>query len=151
MKKTSIFGNKDQRKVNPDWFTGKTWMKILSAKIKSKDQDIYHVHFEKGSRTKLHQHNGNQVLIAVKGKGSLEIFKKNGTSKTNFKIKRTERITLNEGDIVHIPAKILHTHGSIDKKRTFSHIAINILPKKNALYKTTWYESDFKSKVSEII
>ena len=151
MKKTDIFGIGDQRKVNPDWFTGKTWMKVLSEKIQSKDQDIYHVHFEKGSRTKLHQHDGNQVLIAIKGKGSLEIFKKYGTAKSNFKIKRTERISLNEGDIVHIPAKVLHTHGSIDKKKTFSHIAINILPRKNALYKTTWYESDFKSKVLEII
>ncbi|MEK0348086.1 MAG: cupin, partial [Nitrosopumilus sp.] len=52
---------------------------------------------------------------------------------------------------VHIPTKILHTHGSIDKKKTFSHIAINILPRKNATYKTIWYESDFKTKVSEII
>ncbi|MCV0409685.1 cupin domain-containing protein [Nitrosopumilus sp.] len=151
MKKANIFGTGDQRKVNPDWFTGKTWMKVISEKIKSKDQDIYHVHFEKGSRTKLHQHDGNQVLIAVKGNGSLEIFKKYGTSKTNFKIKRTEKISLNEGDVVHIPANVLHTHGSVDKKKTFSHIAINILPKKNASYKTTWYESDFKSKVSEII
>ena len=151
MKKTNINGKNDQRNVNPKWFTGKTWMKVLSGKIKSKDQDIYHVHFEKGSRTKLHAHNGNQVLIAIKGKGSLEIFRKYGTSKSNFKIKRTEKITLNEGDIVHIPAKVLHTHGSIDKKKTFSHIAINILPRKNAVYKTDWYESDFKSKVSEII
>ena len=151
MKKTNIKGKNDQRKVNPNWFTGKTWMKVLSQKIKSKDQDIYHVHFEKGSRTKLHMHDGNQVLIAVKGKGSLELFRKYGNSKSNFKIKRTERITLNEGDIVHIPAKVLHTHGSTDKKKTFSHIAINILPRKNAAYKTIWYESDFKSKVTEII
>jgi len=150
MKKTSIFGKNDQRKVNPNWFTDKTWMKILSEKIKSKDQDIYHVHFEKGSRTKLHQHNGNQVLIGIKGKGSLEIFKKYGTSKTNFKIKKIEQINLNAGDIVHIPAKTLHTHGSINKKE-FSHIAINIFPKKNSSYKTEWYESDFKSLVTKII
>lgn len=126
-------------------------MKILSEKIKSKDQDIYHVHFEKGSRTKLHSHNGNQVLIGVKGKGSLEIFKKYGTGKNNFKIKRIQKVSLNEGDIVHIPTKTLHTHGSIDKKKEFSHIAINILPQKRSAYKTTWYESDFKSKVSKII
>jgi quercetin dioxygenase-like cupin family protein len=151
MKKSSIFGSGDKRKVNPDWFTNKTWMKVLSEKIKSKDQDIYHVHFEKGSRTKLHAHNGNQILIATKGKGSLEIFRRYGTSKTNFKIKRTEKISLNEGDIVYIPAKTYHTHGSIDKKKTFSHIAINILPRKNEIYKTIWYESDFKTKVSKII
>ena len=62
------------------------------------------------------------MLIATKGKGSIEIFRKYGSSKTNFKIKKTEKLTLNEGDIVHIPAKTLHTHGSIDKKKIFSHI-----------------------------
>ena len=151
MKKTNINGSGDQRKVNPEWFTNKTWMKVLSNRIKSQDQDIYHVHFEKGSRTKIHWHNGNQVLMGVKGKGSLEIFKRYGSSKQNFTIKRTEKITLNDGDIVHIPAKTLHTHGSTNKKKEFSHIAINILPRKNAEYKTVWYESDFKSKVSKII
>lgn len=151
MIKTNISGKGDQRKVNLEWFTNKTWMKVLSKKIKSQDQDIYHVHFEKGSRTKIHWHNGNQVLIGVKGNGSLEIFKKIGSSKSNFKIKKIEKINLNEGDIVHIPAKTLHTHGSTSKKKTFSHIAINILPRKNAEYKTTWYESDFKSKVGKII
>ena len=151
MKKSSIYGSTDKRKVNPEWFTDKTWMKVLSGKIKSKDQDIYHVHFEKGSKTKLHFHNGNQVLIGIKGKGSLEIFKKYGSKKIEFKIKRIQKINLNQGDIVHIPAKTLHTHGSIDKKKEFSHIAINILPKKNSIYKTTWYESNFKDKVTKII
>ncbi len=151
MKKTNISGTGDKRKVNPDWFTNKTWMKVLSEKIKAKDQDIYHVHFKNGSRTKLHQHNGNQILLVVKGNGSLEIFRKYGSSKSNFKIQKTEKISLNEGDIVHIPAKTLHTHGSIDKKKEFSHLAINILPKKNTTYKTEWYESDFKTKVSKII
>jgi len=151
MNKSNIKGSANKRKVNPEWFTNKTWMKVLSEKIKSKDQDIYHVHFENGSKTKLHFHNGNQVLMAIKGKGSLEIFKKYGSKKTEFKIKRIERISLNEGDIVHIPAKTLHTHGSINKKKEFSHIAINVLPKKNSIYKTTWYESDFKNKVTKII
>jgi len=151
MNKSNIHGTNDKRNVNPNWFTNKTWMKVLSEKIKSVDQDIYHVHFEKGSRTKLHLHDGNQVLIVTNGKGNLEIFKRYGSSKTNFKIKKTETIKLNEGDIVHIPAKTLHTHGSTDKKKEFAHIAINILAKKNASYKTTWYESDFKTNVSKII
>ena len=151
MEKSNIFGTSDKRKVNPNWFTNKTWMKVLSEKIKSKDQDIYHVHFENGSKTKLHLHNGNQVLIATKGKGSLEIFKRYGTSKKEFTIKKIQTILLKEGDIVHIPAKTLHTHGSVDKKKEFAHIAINILPSKNAQYKTVWYESDFKNKVSNII
>ena len=151
MKKSNINGSTDKREVNPEWFTGKTWMKVLSDKIQTKDQDIYHVHFEKGSRTKLHFHNGNQVLMAIKGKGSLEIFKKYGSKKTDFKIKKIEKIILNEGDIVHIPAKTLHTHGSTDKKKEFSHIAINILAKKNSMYKTTWFESNFENNVTNII
>ncbi|WP_420545665.1 cupin domain-containing protein [Nitrosopumilus sp.] len=151
MEKSSIFGTSDKRKINPNWFTNKTWMKVLSEKIKSRDQDIYHVHFEKGSKTKLHWHNGNQVLIATKGKGSLEIFKRYGTSNKEFTIKKIQTISLKEGDIVHIPAKTLHTHGSVDKKKEFAHIAINILARKNAQYKTVWYESDFKNKVSDII
>ena len=151
MKKSNINGSTDKREVNPEWFTGKTWMKVLSDKIQTKDQDIYHVHFEKGSRTKLHFHNGNQVLMAVKGKGSLEVFKRYGSKKTDFKIKKIEKIILNEGDIVHIPAKTLHTHGSTDRKKEFSHIAINILAKKNSMYKTTWFESNFKNNVTNII
>ena len=151
MKKSNIYSSGDRRKINPDWFTDKVHMKDISSKIKSQDQGIYHVYFDNGAKTKIHAHNGNQVLIATKGKGSLEIFKKIGTKKTNFKIKRIERINLNEGDVVHIPAHTLHTHGSIDKKKLFSHIAINILPKRNSEYKTTWYESDFRSNVTTII
>ena len=63
MNKSNINGSADKRNVNPEWFTGKTWMKVLSEKIKSKDQDIYHVHFEKGSKTKLHFQQIHVLLI----------------------------------------------------------------------------------------
>ncbi len=151
MKKSNIYGADDRREINPNWFTNKTWMRVLSKKIETAGQDIYHVHFELGSKTKLHTHDGNQVLIVTRGSGSLEIFKRYGTNKTSFKIKSMQKIPLREGDIVHIPSKTLHIHGSTNKKKTFSHIAINILPRKNSTYKTVWYESDFKTKVSEII
>ena len=151
MKKSNIYTPGDQRKVNPNWFTGRVHMKDISSKIKSKEQGIYHVYFHNGAKTKLHWHNGNQVLIATKGSGNLEIFRRYGTSKNSFKIKRTERISLKEGDTVYIPAKTLHTHGSTNKKKTFSHIAINILPPRSSEYKTIWYESDFKSNVTKIV
>jgi quercetin dioxygenase-like cupin family protein len=151
MKKTNIHGNANQRKVNPNWFTNKVWMKVLSEKIKSKEQDIYHVHFQNGAKTKLHSHNGSQILIVTEGNGSLEIFRRYGANKKQFKIKKTKTTKLNAGDIVYITAKTLHTHGSINKRKMFSHIAINILPTKNSIYKTDWYESDFKSKVTEKI
>ena len=149
--KSNIDGRTDKRDVDPRWFTGKTWMKVLSEKIGSTAQDIYHVHFECGSRTKLHQHNGDQVLIVTAGVGSLDLFDKIGTRKKEFEIKRTKKIKLKKGDIVHILSGTLHTHGSVDETRTFSHIALNVIPRKSTTYKTIWYELDEKTKVAKII
>ena len=151
MKKSNIYSSGDQRKINPNWFTGKIHMKDVSSKIKSKEHGIYHVYFHNGAKTKIHFHSGNQILIATRGTGSLEMFTRFGKDKSNFKIKRTEKLALREGDIVYIPAKTLHSHGSADKKKTFSHIAINILPRKNSEYKTVWFESDFKSIVTKFV
>lgn len=154
IKKASIHGKSNRRMVNPNWFTGKTWMKSISDVIGSEKHDMYHVHFESGARTKLHAHNGNQILIATAGKGSLEIFERidDAPSKKTFAIKRTKSIKLAPGDAVHIPTDALHTHGSVDSEETFSHIAINVISaKKNSKYKTVWYESDFKRCVSGIV
>jgi quercetin dioxygenase-like cupin family protein len=145
MKKSNIYTSGNRRKINPNWFTGRVHMKEISSTIKSKEQNIYHVYFEDGARTKLHLHNGSQILIATKGNGSLEIFKKSGRANFHFKIRKSESVRLNPGDMAYIPKNTLHTHGSINPRQTFSHIAINILPRKNADYKTTWYESDSKS------
>ncbi len=151
MKTSNIFGASDKRKVNPKWFTGKVWMKELSNKIGSKEQDIYHVHFVKGARTKLHTHNGSQVLIAMCGRGSLVTYRKYGTKKSSFKIKIAQIIKLNKGDIAYIPPKTLHTHGSTSNDVEFSHIAINVIPTRNSKYITEWFESDFETSVSSRI
>ena len=126
-------------------------MQELTSLVKSKEQKIFHVSFKNGARTKIHHHNGGQILIVTKGKGSLQMFVKSGKSRSNFHIKKAEKTNISEGDIVYIPAKKLHTHGSIEKNQIFSHIAINANPSKNIPAKTTWYESDFKSKVTEKI
>ena len=60
MEKSNIYAPGDKRMINPDWFTNKVHMKDISSKIKSKEQDIYHVYFENGAKTKMHLHNGNQ-------------------------------------------------------------------------------------------
>lgn len=151
MRKSNIYTSGNERKINPNWFTNSVHMKDISSTIKSTEQDIYHVYFERGARTKLHSHNGNQILIATKGKGSLVMYKKSGNKKTSFAIKKTTTIPLNPGDIVYIPKNTLHTHGSTNKNRIFSHIAINILPSKSTKYKTVWYESDFATSVSGIV
>ena len=158
MNKSNIHGDQDKRNVNPDWFTAKTWMKVLSEKIQSPEHDIYHVHFEDGSRTKLHVHNGHQILIATGGSGSLEIFQRIGGHTDIFDIQLVQKMDLQNGDIVHIPKDTLHTHGSTDSDEPFTHIAINVLPNNNyntnannSQYETIWYESDFESKVTKRI
>lgn len=149
MKKTNL-STAGMRKINPDWFTAKTYMREIGGPLKIKEQQVFHVYFENGSRTKLHMHNGSQVLIVTRGKGSIEMFKKSGSKKDAFSIKRTKKILLKKDDTVYIPSGTLHTHGSV-QGGVFSHIAINILARKNSPYKTTWYESDFKSRVSGIV
>ena len=56
-----------------------------------------------------------------------------------------------KNDCVHIPAMMLHTHGSVSKKINFSHIAINTFPKRKIEPKTVWYESDFNNKADNIL
>ncbi len=151
VKKANLFSNSKIRKINPNWFTAKVHMTEISNIINLKEQNIYHVYFENGAKTKVHVHDGNQILIVTKGSGALETFSKKGSRKDHFGIKRTKRISLNLGDVAYIKKGTLHTHGSADKKHLFSHIAINIIPAKNKKYKTTWYESDFKTFASNII
>lgn len=137
------------KNAKTNYFTGKITAKDISAKIKPSIEKIYYVTFKNGARTKLHFHDGGQTLIVTKGKGSLIMYKKIGNSVKNFKMKKLEYINLSKGDCVHIPAKKLHTHGSVNKNEDFAHIAINSFPKKNLEPKTTWYESDFKTNVTE--
>lgn len=151
VKKVNLFSNSKIRKINPNWFTSKVRMTEISDIINSKEQHIYHVYFENGAKTKLHTHNGNQILIVTKGNGVLETFSKKENKKDHFGIMRTQQISLNLGDVVYIKKGTLHTHGSADKKKVFSHIAINIIPAKNREYKTAWYESDFKTFASDIV
>jgi 4-carboxymuconolactone decarboxylase len=151
LKKYSIHVKSKQLKVNPDYFTGKVILKEISSIVKSKEQKIYHVSFKNGARTKIHNHSGGQILIVTNGRGSLQLYSKSGNNKSKFQIKKTDKTNLHEGDIVYIPAKKLHTHGSIDKNKVFSHIAINTKPSINKEVKTTWYESDFKTKVTKIV
>ena len=113
VKKANLFSNSKIRKINPNWFTNKVHMTEISSIINSKEQNIYHVYFENGAKTKVHIHNGNQILIVTKGKGILETFSKKGNKKDHFVIKKTQRINLILGDVVHIQKETLHVHGSV--------------------------------------
>jgi len=139
------------KKVKKDYFTGPVTLREISGVTKPNEHDMYHVIFKKSARTKLHFHTGAQMLIVTKGKGSLVYYKKTSGGISKFKILKTKTVNFTSGDVVYIPAKILHTHGSVRKNSVFSHIAINFYPKKNQKPKTEWYESDLRSNVTSKI
>ena len=134
------------KKVKKDYFTGPVTLREISGITKPAEHDIYHVIFKKSARTRLHSHTGGQMLIVTKGKGSLVYYKKTSDGISKFKISKTETINLTSGDVVYIPAKILHTHGSIRKNSVFSHLAVNFYSK-NRKSVAIWYESDLRSNV----
>ena len=145
MKKANITSS-PIKKVKNDYFTGSVALHDISVITKPTEHDIYHVIFKKLARTKLHFHTGGQMLIVTKGNGSLVYYKKTGNGISKFKISKTKTINLTPGDVVYIPAKILHTHGSIKKNSVFSHLAVNFYSK-NRKPMTVWYESDLRSNV----
>ena len=147
---TMKIGNIDNapiKKVKKDYFTGPVKLHEISSITKPNEHDMYHVIFKKSSRTKLHFHTGGQLLIVTKGNGSLVYYRKIGRGASKFKIVKTKMINLNSGDVVYIPPKILHTHGSVKKYSVFSHLAVNFYSKMNKKPKTVWYESDLRSNV----
>ena len=146
MKKSNIFSS-PAKKVKADYFTGLVKLHEISGITKPNEHDMYHVIFKKSARTKLHFHTGGQLLIVTKGNGSLVYYKKIGRSVSRFKISKTKVLYLKYGDVVYIPPKILHTHGSIKKDSVFTHLAVNFYSKKNRKPKTVWYESDLRSNV----
>ena len=145
MKKGNI-SSAPVKKVKKDYFTGPVILREISGITKPSEHDIYHVIFKKLARTKLHFHTGGQMLIVTKGNGSLVYYKKTGNGISKFKISKTKTVNLTSGDVVYIPAKILHTHGSIRKNSVFSHLAVNFYSK-NRKPVTVWYESDLRSNV----
>ena len=150
MKKSNI-SSAPIKKVKKDYFTGSITLQEISRITKPTEHDIYHVTFKKSARTKLHFHTGGQMLIVTKGRGSLVYYKKMSGGISKFKISKTKTVNLTSGDVVYIPAKILHTHGSIRKNSVFSHLAVNFYSKKNRKPKTVWYESDLRSNVTSKI
>ena len=150
MKKSNILSS-PVKKVKTDYFTGPVKLHEISGVTKPNEHDMYHVIFKKSARTKLHFHTGSQLLIVTKGSGSLVYYKKISGGITKFKISKTKMINLKYGDVVYIPPKILHTHGSVKRDSVFSHLAVNFYSKMNRKPKTVWYESDLRSNVTSKI
>ena len=134
------------------YFVGSVILHDVSRIIKSLEQKIYHVTFQKGAKTKLHYHEAGQTLIVTEGIGMLVIYKKiKSTVKTGLKIKKISKTHLKKGDVVYIPKYTLHVHGSSSQRQKFSHIAINSHTTTGLEAKTIWFDSDLETFAKKIL
>ena len=121
--KISVFpvGNSLPEKF-ADYFTGKTYLASLTQN-KELNCPIFNVTFEPGCRNNWHSHSGGQILIAVGGKGY-------------YQAKGETARLLSPGDVVEIPANVVHWHGA-SPDSWFSHLAIETNAQTN---ENTWLE-----------
>ena len=92
---------------------GKIRLNRLSEKLSTDELKMYFIDFEKGSKSKLHLHDSDQIIVAVKGKGQLVTYSGIDTVdgiKANLRIVKS--IEMKEGDTVLIPSGTLHWHGA---------------------------------------
>ena len=132
-----------------NYFLGKVLLHDVSKKLHVKDQKVYLVAFWHGARTKLHYHQGGQLLFVTEGKGMLVLYKKSSNGYDKVKIRASSKSRLKTGDMVYIPKYTLHWHGAL-KRNNLSHIAFNAFTKKGKEADTIWYESDFVSYGAKI-
>jgi quercetin dioxygenase-like cupin family protein len=131
------------------YFVGNAWLNDISVKLQIKGEKVYLANFNNGARTKVHYHQGGQILVVTKGKGMLVIYKKTSIKKETAKIQKLSQTNLQEGDVVFIQKNILHWHGAL-KGKNFAHVALNIFTDNAKEAQTIWYESDFVSYAKKI-
>ncbi len=114
-----------QGEKNPygKFFTGQTYLNMLSEKDDIFNAPIGNVTFEPGARTNWHSHSGGQILLALNGEGRYQ--EQNG-----------ELRILHKGDIVRIAPNVKHWHGAAPNS-WFTHISIETNVPNNT---TTWQE-----------
>ena len=96
-----------------NYFIGQAYLAPLT-KNKDLNCPISNVTFEPGCRNNWHSHAGGQILVAVGGKGY-------------YQAKGEPSRLLLPGDVVEIPANVVHWHGAAPDS-WFSHLAIETNP-----------------------
>lgn len=111
--KTSLFPVGEPNTAFGQYFTGNSYLKILSGKL---GLTVANVTFEPRCRNNWHIHKaesgGGQILLCTEGEGWYQEWEKPARR-------------LRSGDVVEIPAGIKHWHGAA-KDKWFSHIALEV-------------------------
>ncbi len=105
------------------FFTGQTYLTMLSEGGAPWNCPVGNVTFEPGARTNWHKHSGGQILLVTAGEG-------------RYCERGQQPRIIKKGDVVRIPPDVEHWHGSAPGS-WMTHISIE----SNALNsKTEWLE-----------
>ena len=89
--------------------TGRIYLNRLSKNFSTDELKSYFIKFEKGSKSKVHIHDSDQIIVGMKGVGQIGIFSKiNGQNRFETK----EFLELKEYESVLIPYGTPHWHGA---------------------------------------
>ncbi|MDR2008508.1 MAG: carboxymuconolactone decarboxylase family protein [Alphaproteobacteria bacterium] len=105
------------------FFTGKSYLSMLSAKDDIWNAPIGNVTFESAARTNWHSHSGGQILLVTAGHGY-------------YQEKNQPARKLQKGDVVRIAPNVVHWHGAAPNS-WFTHISIETNGANN---QGTWLE-----------
>nr|WP_239406354.1 cupin domain-containing protein [Elusimicrobium sp. An273] len=127
MKKAPIDTIFNQGEPNPygKFFTGQTYLNMLSPKDDVFNAPIGNVTFEPGARTHWHKHDGGQILLVLNGEG-------------RYQEKGKEIQILHKGDIVRIAPGVTHWHGAAPES-WFVHISLETNAHQNG--QTEWLDA----------
>lgn len=114
-----------QGEINPynKYFTGTTYLTMLSGRDDVFNAPIGSVTFEPGARTNWHKHSGGQILLVTAGEGR---YQERGDS----------LVVIKKGDVVRIAPDVEHWHGA-SPDSWFAHISLETNIPDNQV---TWLE-----------
>ena len=97
---------------------GKIYLKRLSDIFSTTELKSYFIKFEKGSKSKIHLHDCDQIIIGMSGIGQMVIFSKINNEQKIITLEIEKSLKLQEGEAVLIPAGTLHWHGATDSQNS---------------------------------
>ena len=114
-----------QGEVNPygKFFTGRSYLNMLSQNDAVFNAPIGNVTFEPGTRTNWHKHSGGQILLVTAGEG-------------RYQERGKPAQVIKKGDVVRIAPNVEHWHGA-GAKTWMTHISIESYMPNN---KADWLE-----------
>ena len=94
--------------------TGKIYLKRLSENFSTDELKSYFIKFENDSRSRIHLHDSDQIIVGISGVGRLVVFSKIKDEQKNTTLEIEKSLNFEQGEAVLIPAGRLHWHGAAD-------------------------------------